>query len=642
MTLKSNPFPSVYEEFIFKSRYAKWIESENRRESWDETVNRLVAYYSNQCGLSGDDWASVRDELFHAIHSLEVMPSMRALMTAGPALDRNNLCSYNCAYVTVNDPKVFDEVLYVLMCGTGVGYSVEEKYVQRLPEIASSFEESPVVLYVGDSKEGWAKSFRELISLLYDGKIPQWDVSRVRPAGARLRTFGGRASGPGPLVDLFNFTVRIFQGAAGRRLNSLECHDILCKVGDVVVVGGVRRSAMISLSDVNDDRLRSAKTGFWWKDFSYRALANNSAVYDKDVDTGVFLREWTALYESRAGERGFFSRYACKKIAERNSRRDSSHEFGTNPCSEIILRPFQLCNLTEVIVRANDTPYTLREKVRKATILGTIQSSFTNFKYVRKIWKDNCDEERLLGVSLTGILDNPGLMLDPSLLTFLKETAVKTNKEWAEKLGIPQSTAVTCVKPSGTVSQLVDSSSGLHARHSQYYLRTVRGDNKDPLTTFLKSSGIYYEPCEMKPDNTTIFYFPKKSPEGSITRDKLSALGSLEIWDMLQEYWCEHKPSATIYVREHEWMDTGAWVYENMNKLSGVSFLPYDGGSYKQAPYQELTQEEYEKWVREHPTPEIDWADLSLFEKNDSTTGSQEFACTGSSCEIVSIGEVDD
>jgi len=632
----TNPFPSQYESFIHLSRYARWIEGENRRETWGETVDRLISYYKDKANLSPVTTTELRD----AIYNLELMPSMRALMTAGPALDRCHVAGYNCAYTVIDNLRSFDEVMYILLCGTGVGYSVEEMYVNKLPRISETFEESSSVIHVGDSKEGWAKSLRELLALLYAGQLPKWDTSRVRPSGARLRTFGGRASGPGPLVELFEFAIRIIRGAAGRRLTSLECHDLLCKIADVVVVGGVRRSAMISLSDVTDDRMRSAKTGAWWEHHGERALANNSAVYNRRrPDMDVFMKEWRALYDSKSGERGFFSRYACQGIAGRNGRRDKEHEFGTNPCSEIILRPHQFCNLTELVVRPGDSIESLARKARLASILGTIQAGFTDFKYLRKIWRDNCEEERLLGVSLTGICDNPSLILDPLTLSRIKNVVIDTNKEWAERLGIPQATATTCVKPSGTVSQLVDSASGLHTRYSPYYLRTVRGDNKDPLTQFMKDAGVYNEPCVRKPDTTTVFYFAKKAPESSLKRDDLSAVGSLEIWDLLQRYWCEHKPSATVFVKEHEWMEVGSWVYDNFDNLSGVSFLPYDGGTYKQAPYQELTEEQYHEWLAAHPMPEINWDDLRFYETEDNTTGSQEYACSaGASCEIVDIG----
>jgi ribonucleoside-diphosphate reductase alpha chain len=581
-------------------------------------------------------------DLYNAIYNLEVMPSMRAMMTAGPALDRCNVAAYNCAYLPVDSLRSFDEGMYILMCGTGVGFSVENKYVNQLPRIAEEFNDSDTVIVVGDSKEGWSRSFRELISLLVGGQRPKWDVSKVRPEGSRLKTFGGRASGPGPLVDLFSFATKLFENAAGRRLTSLECHDLMCKVGDVVVVGGVRRSAMISLFDCTDDRMSTSKTGAWWEKDGIRRLANNSAVYEnRKPDVGFFMKKWNELYASHAGEPGIFSRDAAQRVAARNGRRDSDHDFGTNPCSEIILRPFQFCNLTEVVVRADDSLESLSRKTRLATILGTIQSTLTDFKYLRAIWKRNCDEERLLGVSLTGILDNPGI-LNEETLNALRGVAIETNKEWAERLGIPQSAAITCVKPSGTVSQLVDSASGLHPRHSNFYLRTVRADNKDPLTAFLKDAGVYHEPDVMAPEATSVFYFPVRAPENAVTRDKLTAIDLLEVWKKLQENYCEHKPSATIYVKEDEWMEVGAWVYENFDILSGVAFLPYDGGNYKQAPYQEITKDEFTTFVRDHPEPVIDWSDLSFYETEDMTTGSQEFACQGGVCDIIAIGDVKD
>lgn len=635
------PFPDVYSSFIYKSRYAKWVETEDvpggRREDWAETVKRLVYYYSDniEMGLS----SSERDEVYNAIYNLEVMPSMRALMTAGPALDRCHVPAYNCAYLPVDSPRSFDETMYILMCGTGVGYSVESKYVDQLPRISERFEPTDTVIAVHDSKEGWAKSFRELISLLIAGQLPRWDTSRVRPAGARLRTFGGRASGPQPLEDLFRFTCDVFKSAAGRRLTSLECHDLMCKIADIVVVGGVRRSAMIALFDCTDDRMSMSKTGAWWEGYGHRRLANNSAVYEhRKPDIGFFMKKWKDLYDSKSGEPGFFSRYACQSIVTRSGRRDPNFDFGTNPCSEIILRPFQFCNLTEIVVRSDDTIESLQRKARVASILGTIQSSFTDFRYLRKIWKDTCNEERLLGVSLTGVCDNLQLMQQPEVLSRIKQVVIDTNTEWSTRLGIAPSAATTCVKPSGTVSQLVNSASGLHTRHSRYYLRTVRADNKDPLTVFLKDSGCYYEADVMAPHSTSVFYFPQKAPEGAITRDDQTSIEALDLWKHLQDQWCEHKPSATINVREDDWMDVGSWVYRNFDILSGVSFLPHDGGSYKQAPYQELTKEEYESWVKEHPMPTIDWNDLRLYEVEDTTTSSQELACSGNVCEVVEIG----
>lgn len=631
----SNPFPTPFEEYIYKSRYARWLEDDSRRENWDETVSRLVDYYTLASKLPDTvETTATMGQLHSAIYHLEVMPSMRSLMTAGPALDRCHVSAYNCAYLPVDSPRSFDEAMYILMCGTGVGFSVESKYVNQLPRISEEFTDTETVINVGDSKEGWAKALREFVSLLIAGQVPRWDVSRVRPAGARLRTFGGRASGPEPLVDLFEFAIRVFKNAAGRRLTSLECHDLMCKIGDVVVVGGVRRSAMISLFDVTDERMSTSKSGAWWEKDGIRRLANNSAVYEhRKPEAGFFMKKWKELHDSHAGEPGIFSRYACQRIAARNGRRDGTYDFGTNPCSEIILRPYQFCNLTEVVVRNTDTLKDLERKVVAATILGTIQSTLTDFKYLRKIWKNNCDEERLLGVSMTGILDNPEIMNAETLIR-LREVAVATNKEWAERLNIPQSAAITCVKPSGTVSQLVDSASGLHPRHSRYYLRTVRADNNDPVTSFLKDAGVYNEPDVTAPTSTTVFYFPRKSPDTAVLRDEVTAVQHLEIWKTLQEHWCEHKPSATVYVRDEEWLEVGAWVYKNFDSLSGVAFLPYDGGSYKQAPYQEVTEEDYDTFLEKHPMPDIDWTDLRHYEFEDNTTGSQEFACTGNTCEV--------
>jgi len=638
-----------YQSFIHTSRYARWIEKENRRESWKETVDR---YIKNVVEPKVDTETS--DTIRKAISDMSVMPSMRAMMTAGPALDRDNTAGYNCSYLPVDDPKSFDEAMFILLCGTGVGFSVERQYVQKLPEIPTLFD-SYTTIVVKDSKEGWAKAYRQLITLLYCGEIPKWDVSRVRPAGAKLKTFGGRASGPKPLEDLFEFTIQKFKDAQGRKLSSLECHDIMCKIGEVVVVGGVRRSAMISLSNLSDDRMRHAKSGQWWEKNPQRALANNSVSFTEKPDMESFMREWLSLVESKSGERGIFSRTASKKQAAKNGRRDSSFEFGTNPCSEIILRPYQFCNLTEVVVRAEDTLETLRNKVALATILGTIQSTYTHFPYLRKVWKDNTEEERLLGVSLTGIMDNLALSGKintdagvswsftgseettlESVLEELKEVAVKTNKEWAEKLGVNPSTAITCVKPSGTVSQLVDSASGIHPRHSDYYIRTVRGDNKDPLTQFMKDSGVPNEPDAMKPDATTVFSFPVKSPKGAITRNDLSAIEQLNLWLTYQRHWCEHKPSITVTVRDEEWLEVGAWVYKYFDEVSGISFLPHSDHSYKQAPYQEISEREYINALSLMPE-KIDWSLLSSYEKEDTTKSSQTFACTGEVCEIVDI-----
>lgn len=636
---KKNPFPSYYEEFIFKSRYARWVEEENRRENWNETVHRYLNFMVNHLenkhrySIPGD----IQDKLYDAIYNFKVMPSMRAMMTAGPALERDNTAGYNCSYLAVDDPKAFDEAMFILLCGTGVGFSVERQYIQKLPEIPEKLFDSETTIVVKDSKEGWAKAYRQLISLLYSGEIPRWDISRLRPAGARLKTFGGRASGPGPLEDLFRFTIGKFRLAVGRKLNSLECHDILCKIGEVVVVGGVRRSAMISLSNLSDDRMRHAKSGSWWDTNPQRTLSNNSIAYTEKPDVGTFMREWTALYDSKSGERGIFNRAASKRQASRNGRRNTDFDFGTNPCSEIILRHLQFCNLTEVVVRADDTFETLAEKVKLATILGTFQSTLTHFPYLRKTWKENTEEERLLGVSLTGQMDNKSFVSGKIDEEELKYITIKTNKEYADILGINPSTAITCVKPSGTVSQLVDSASGLHARHSPYYIRSVRGDNKDPLTVFLKEVGIPNEPEVNKPDQTTVFYFPVKAPEGAVTRDEMTAVQQLEYWKRIQDKWCEHKPSITVTVKEHEWPEVGGWVFNNFDVISGVSFLPHSDHVYRQAPYQECTKEEYEAMKAKMPKY-LDWNDLSFYEKEDTTTGLQTLACSADGCEVVDIG----
>ena len=630
----NNYLPTDYQSFIALSRYAKYYDGKGR-ETWGDTVQRYMDNVVHP--KAGKD--SYVKAIGEAIMNLEVMPSMRAMMTAGPALDRDNTAGYNCSYLPVDDPKSFDEAMYILLCGTGVGFSVERQYVSNLPEVPELFYSDTVVV-VKDSKEGWAKAFRQVLALLWAGEIPKWDVSRVRPAGARLKTFGGRASGPAPLVELFNFAITTFKNAQGRKLSSVECHDLMCFIGQIVVVGGVRRSAMISLSNLSDDRMRHAKSGQWWETASWRALANNSVSYTEKPDMETFMREWTALVESKSGERGIFNREASKKQAEKYDRRDPNYDFGTNPCSEIILRPYQFCNLTECVVRATDTIDDLERKVRLATILGTIQSSYTKFPYLRKVWANNTEEERLLGVSLTGIMDNP-LMTSANAglektLEHLRNVAVITNAEWADRLGIPHSTAISCVKPSGTVSQLVDSASGIHARHSPYYVRTVRGDNKDPLTQFMKDKGVPNEPCVMKGDTTTVFSFPVKSPEGAVTRNDMTAIEQLETWLTYQRHWCEHKPSVTISVRDGEWMEVGAFVYKHFDEMSGVSFLPHSDHTYQQAPYQDCSKEEYEELLSTMPK-NIDWSELSQYEDEDNTAGSQTMACSGDTCEIVDL-----
>ena len=638
----SNALPTDYQNFIALSRYARWKEDEQRRETWGETVARYFDYMAdhllNNNGYKLPD--TLRGELEEAVLNQSIMPSMRALMTAGPALDRCHVGGYNCSYVPVDSPRAFDESMYILMCGTGVGFSVERHCIEKLPMVSEEFHDTDTIIKVGDSRPGWAKSLKELIAMLYTGQIPKFDVSEVRPAGARLKTFGGRASGPQPLIELFEFCIQKFKGAAGRRLYPIECHDIMCKIGEVVVVGGVRRSALISLSNLNDDQMAHAKSGQWWENEGQRALANNSVAYKTKPEMGTFMREWLSLYDSKSGERGIFNRQSAKKQAAKNGRRETEHDFGCNPCSEIILRPYQFCNLSEVVVRESDTLATLKEKVRLATILGTFQATLTNFKYLRKIWQKNTEEERLLGVSVTGIMDNTltsttGGKLETAL-EILRSEAVIVNEAMSKQLKIPQSTAVTCVKPSGTVSQLTDAASGIHARHNPYYIRTVRGDNKDPLTQFLIAEGIPAEPDVMKPDSTTVFSFPMKSPKGAVTRTQMTAIEQLELWLTYQRHWCEHKPSVTISVKENEWMDVGAWVYKHFDEVSGISFLPFSEHTYQQAPYQDIDAEQYAEFKKKMPK-KVDWSKLSDFEKEDTTSGGRELACTAGVCEIVDI-----
>ena len=621
---------SFYSGYIHKSRYARYLPEEGRRETWAETVKRNIDFWDNRVELTKSEYQT----LYDAIYNMEVMPSMRTMLTAGAALDRDNAAGFNCSYVAVDHPRAFDELMYVLMCGTGAGFSVEKEFIKKLPFVPEEFEDGDTII-VPDSKVGWSESLRTLINSLYNGKVPQWDVSRVRPAGAVLKTFGGRASGPEPLVEMFKFVVEVFRNAAGRQLTDVECHDICCKIAQIVVVGGVRRSALISLSEPTSDRMRYAKSGLWWDENPQRGLANNSAVYERKPDFEFFLKEWHALHESKSGERGMFSRAASQRQAARNGRRDATYPFGTNPCSEIILRPNQFCNLSEVVIREGDTKDDLKRKVRIATILGTLQATLTDFRYLRPIWKRNTEEEALLGVSLTGIMDNPLTAGKKDkeelqdLLTELKDEAIATNKKWAKRLGINQSAAITCVKPSGTVSQLVDSASGIHSRFSNYYLRRVREDAKSPLCKVLEEAGVPVEDDQVQPGQK-VFTFPQKAPKGAVTVDEENAISQLEIWKLYQDYWCEHKPSVTVYYGDDEFLGVGQWLFNNFDDVSGISFLPRSEHTYAQAPYEAISEEEYLRWIEDFPT-EIDW-DMS--EDSDNTTGMQELACTGGACEI--------
>ena len=621
-----------YQEFIHKSRYARWLPEEGRRERWDETVNRYVDFWKGR-GQINEKTAL---QLFNAIHNLEVMPSMRCLMTAGEALDKDNVAGFNCSYLHIDSPRSFDELMYVLMCGTGVGFSVERNFITKLPVIAESFHETDSTIVVADSKIGWASAFRELIAMLYAGKIPKWDMHKVRPSGARLKTFGGRASGAEPLEDLFNFCVGIFQKASGRKLTSIECHDVVCKIADIVVVGGVRRSALISLSNLSDPRMAKAKSGQWWMDEGQRRLANNSVAYTEKPDFESFLTEMHTMYDSKAGERGIFSRVAAQKIAAKNGRRDPEQDFGTNPCSEIILRSNQFCNLSEVVIRADDDLVSLKKKVEVASIIGTLQATLTDFRYLRNVWKKNTEEEALLGVSLTGICDHYLLGKDsPDLdkwLEEMKDVAIKTNKEWADKLGINQSAAITCVKPSGTVSQLVDSASGIHPRFSKHYIRRVRSDKKDPLAQYMTAAGFPVEDDVMS-KSSLVFGFPIKSPDSSTTVKQVGAMEQLRVWKKYQDHWCEHKPSITVYYTDSEFLQIAQWIWDNFDSVSGISLLPVSDHVYQQAPYEDITAEKYEELLAAMPV-DIKWEDLEHFEKEDNTTGSQELACVGGACEI--------
>ena len=645
--------PTEYQSFIHLSRYARWDYTKTRRETWEETVDRYFNFFKEHLKEYCDYEVKDKEikEIREAVVNLDIMPSMRCLMTAGEALKRENVAGYNCSYVKVDSPRSFDEILYILMNGTGVGFSVEEEYVNKLPAVAEEFYETETTIVVRDSKLGWAKALKELYGMLWMGQVPSWDTSKVRPAGSPLKTFGGRASGPEPLEDLFKFSVNIFKNAAGRKLKSVEAHDLVCKIAEIVVVGGVRRSALISLSNLGDREMRYAKSGNWWETNVQRALANNSVNYKEKPDVGTFMREWLSLYDSKSGERGIYNSMSAKRTTERLNqkkdkdgnniiRRDAREDFGTNPCSEIILRSREFCNLTECVIRGWDDSKSLKKKVRLATILGTWQSTLTNFKYLTGEWKRNCSDERLLGVSLTGIMDNPDTNggnsgLDGRLRE-LRNECIKTNKEWSDKLEIPQSAAITCVKPSGTVSQLVDSASGIHARHNPYYIRTVRGDNKDPITKFMKDAGFPNEPDVTKPNHTTVFSFPMKSPSGAVCRTDMTALEQLELWKVYAQNWCEHKPSVTISVKEDEWVSTASWVYENFDEISGISFLPFSDHTYKQAPYQDCTEKEYEETLNQMPK-NVDWSKLSEYEQKDFTVASQELACSAGQCEVVDL-----
>lgn len=630
----------AYQEYIHQSRYSRYRDDLDRRESWTETIDRVRDFWVDR--IPNNMKEDLTDAM-EAVHRKDIMPSMRIMMSAGKALSDHNVAGYNCAYVPIDDPRVFSEIVYILMCGTGVGFSVEGKYVNKLPEVDKNMMDTETVIRVKDSKLGWASAYRELISLLYSGRVPQWDLSKIRPSGARLKTFGGRASGPQPLDDLFRFTVGTFKTARGRKLTTLEVHDVVCKIADIVVVGGVRRSALISLSNLSDERLRGAKSGQYWLEqgTSQRGLSNNSIAYTTKPDVDSFMAEMVSMCKDKNGERGIFSRYAATE-KYKDHRRDENQEWGCNPCSEILLRPAQFCNLTEVIVRPKDTIETLRTKVQQATLLGTLQASLTDFKFLSKRWRDNCEEEALLGVSLTGCADHKVLngykksavMKDEMIdwLLTLKKEAVECNKKTAKKLGINQAAAVTCVKPSGTVSQLCDTASGIHPRFSKYYIRRVRGDVKDPLSQFLQKIGIPTEEDVTNKENV-VFSFPMEAPDGSLLVDNVDAIEQLKIWQTYNDYYTEHKPSVTIYYTQDEFPEVCAYVWKHFDTMSGISFLPRDEHIYTQPPYEKIDKETYKKLKAEMPKT-IDWKELAEFETGDNTTVQPELACTAGACEL--------
>ena len=620
-------FKNEVAEFIYKRTYSRWLEDEARREDWPETIERFVGFIISERPDIPDKTIS---KIRKYMTEFGVMPSMRFLWAAGPAAKADNTCIYNCSFAKINSVDAFAECLYVLMCGTGFGFSVEAEEVDKLPEIPEikSGQGLPKIL-IEDSKNGWADSVKTLMGSLYEGQNVYFDYSAIRPEGARLLTMGGRASGPQPLVKLHDFIREIMHNAQGRKLTTIEAHDICNQIAEIVVVGGVRRSSQISLSDLDDQDMRHAKE---WPFPIKRAMANNSAVFREKPSAADFLVEWGALAKSGTGERGIFNLQAAQNKAP--ARRYAPKIQGTNPCGEIMLRDMQFCNLSEVVVREDDDLDSLLDKVETATWLGVIQSSFTDFPYLRKEWKKNCDVEALLGVSLTGQMDNHPVLTSEALKA-LKSRVLRIARKASGILGTKMPAATTCVKPSGTVSQLVDSASGVHPRYSQYYIRRYRIAARDPLFKLMKEAGV---PCS--PENgqdaetatTWVLEFPVKSPEDCVTRKDVTALDQLKHYKNLQHNWCEHNASMTVYVRDDEWFEVGNWVYQNWDIINGVSFLPYDGGKYKLAPYEEIDVHTYERLIKEHPL--IDYTQLSHYELEDNTQGKSEFACVGDKCEI--------
>lgn len=622
-----------FQSFIFISRYSRWLPSHNRRESWDECVDRWWNYFTDKVPTLAE-----RPDVKEAILNLEVLPSMRSLMTAGIALDHDNTCLYNCSYLPIESVDSFAELFVILMNGTGTGYSVERQYTDKLPTVANKIVKNfDKVIVVEDSKEGWGNALKTLFNDLYSGKHPKWDLSKVRPSGARLKTFGGRASGPAPLDNLFKFLVKVFYNAQGRKLSALECHDTCCAIANAVIVGGVRRSAMISLSDLGDREIAMCKSGAWWEQAGFRSYANNSAVYRGKPPMGQFLEEWTSLYNSHSGERGMINRRALQEQAVKWGR-EKNCEYGTNPCAEIILKPFEFCNLSTVVVRTDDTAASLKKKVELATIIGTVQSTFVKFPYLRPEWKKNCEEERLLGVSMTGIFDNKltsGLEGKPKLVRLLenlRDHATATNLKWAEKLGINPSKSITCVKPEGTTSCLVDSASGLHPRYADYYFRRIRLDKKDPLYNLMKDQGVPCEDDVINPTSTAVFTFAMKAPRGTVTTEDLRALDHLDLWKTYQEHYCHHKPSVTVNYKDSEFLEVGNWLWENFDMATGIAFLPGgDNHTYAQAPFEQIDSATYAA----HPKVKVNFNDLMKYESEDNTEVGKEFACSAGGCQIV-------
>jgi ribonucleoside-diphosphate reductase alpha chain len=636
---------SLYQQVIFKTRYARWVEEEGRRENWDETVKRYCDYFEDHLKEKHSHKIprKVLKEVYDSIYNLEVMPSMRTLMTSGKALESAEVANYNCAFLVVDAVRAFSEHMYVLMCGAGSGFSVERRFTEKLPEVPEELHPSDTTIIVADSRKGWCAAYNQYLNLLFAGNIAKVNVDKVRKEGTRLKTFGGYASGPGPLLDLFKHTEEIFRGAQGRQLRPIEVFSIMCYIAQIVVVGGVRRSATIALFDKDDIEMRTAKSGYWFNDpkRKHYAMANISAVFETKPAAAEFMDIWRDLVASKAGEPGILNRKALWEGAEAIGRatryEDGSRiPYGVNPCSEIVLQPYSFCNLTGAAIRPEDTLEDIKKKVRVATIIGTWQATVTDFDYLRKVWQSNVEDERLLGVCLAGIMDHPVLSQTTEESARweneLRELAWEVNKSIAEDIGINTTASVTAIKPAGNSGELYDVASGIHPRYAPYYIRSIRQSNGDPMTEFLKATGIPHE-VSVQNARDSIFYFPVKSPEGAICAKDRTAIQQLEHWLHMKRNYATHTISATVYVREHEWIAVGAWVYDNFNEVTGLSFLPYDDHIYQQAPYTPCSAEDYEK-ARGKMPEEIDWSLLKHFEQSDSTTVSQEFACTGGSCAL--------